>query len=220
MTKALVIVSLPIVAAFVVGCTSTRISDRLDGVGKMSERVRTEHKYHIERMLRKGLICDGVRLGQDTSASSEEIDKLERMAPEVFDRNGISCSVVVESDYDTGNSGLDYAWYMLCGCTLCALPSKQGGTYVYTYRIRTRQSSREASFVIRRRYETWMSSIGLNYLMPFSQDEDTAYCWNFESHGQRGCLAELDGMAFALKSLEESPGMPRSDRPIGREIGE
>lgn len=220
MTKTLGFAGLSILATLVVGCTSTRISDTLDGIGKMSGRVRTERKYHIERMLRKGLICDGARLGSDTSASAEEIDKLERMAPEVFDRNGISCSVVVESDYDAGHSGLDFAWYMLCGCTFCALPSKQGGTYVYTYRIRTRRSSREASFVVKRRYETWMSSIGLNYLMPFSQDENTAYCWNPESYEQKGRLAELDGMAFALKSLEQSPGAPRSGRPIGREIGE
>lgn len=191
-----------VAAALAVGCTSTRISDSIDGVGKAAVRARTEHKYHVEKMLRKGVSCDGALPEGNSCASLTEIDRLERMAPEIFDRAGIPCSVVVETEREKGSSVLGGVWRLLCGCTLCVLPSKRSEAYVRTYRVRIANSSREKSFVIRRRYETWTSSIGLNYLMPFSRNARTAYCWDDETSVQRSGLAEADGIASELRKIE------------------
>ena len=204
----------------VVGCTSTRISDSIDGVGKMSAQVQTERKYHIEKMLRRNMIGDGAIPGGDSSASISEIEVLEQMSPKVFDRNGIPCSVVSEVKCESGRTAPNYAWRVLCGCTLFVLPSKWEETYVYTYRVRSRLFPREGNFRIRRRCETWMSSIGLNYLMSFSQDERTAYCWDVEASAQGGRQAESDGIASSLRLLEQESGVRKETRPIGKQIGE
>lgn len=201
-----------VAAALAVGCTSTRISDSIDGVGKVAVRARTEHKYHIEKMLRKGVSCDGALPEGNSCASVTEIDCLERMASEIFDRTGIPCSVVVETEREECSSVPGCVWRLLCGCTFCALPSKRGETYVRTYRVRIANSSRESSFVIRRRYETWTSSIGLNYLMPFSRNERTAYCWDDETSAHRSGLAEADGIASALRAIERVEGKKRGPR--------
>lgn len=221
MMKTMKMLCVAMVVSLGAGCTSVRFSDVIDGVGKVKVRDRTDHKYHIEKLLRKGMVCDGALMEGvgDSCDAATEIDGIEQMVPEVFDRHGIPCSVVVEVEFEDDRSLLSCVWRLLCGCTLCALPSKRTETCVYTYLISSEQFPHEGRFVLMRRREEWMSSVGLNYLMPFSQDESKAYCRGDGTFTEKGSRAELDGLAFALKALERSAGGNRRVRPIGRRIG-
>ena len=209
-----------IILTLAVGCTSVRIFDSIEGVDGRTTGARPEHKYHIETMLRKGVVSGDVRTDARYLVSRTEIDQLEDWGPDIFNRNGIPCSVVVETECESGQNVLDYVWGAFCCCTLCALPSKQVMTYVHTYRIRIGKAPRESSFVLRRRYETWTSSIGLNYLMPFSGRGNAAYCWDRDDFAKTGYKPELDGMAIALRSLELAPKDSAGGGSVGRQIGD
>lgn len=202
------------------GCTSVRISDFIEGVEGHAASVRPERKYHIETMLRKGAVSGNVRGDARSLVSRTEIDRLEDWGPDIFDRNGIPCSVVVETECESGQNVLDCVWGALCCCTLCALPSKQVMTYVYTYRVRIGKAPHESRFVLRRRHETWTSSIGLNYLMPFSGGGNAVYRWDRDDFARMGYKAELDGMGMALWSLERLLKDSSGNGSVGRQIGD
>ena len=203
-----------------VGCTSVRISDSIEGVGGQASCVRPERKYHIETMFRRGAVAGDDRTDVRALVSRTEIDRLEDLEPDVFDRDGIPCSVAVETECESGQGALDCVWGAISCCTLCVLPAKRVMTQVHTYRIRIGKSPREGRFVLRRRYETWTSSIGLNYLMPFSGGVNAAYCWNRDDFAKTGHRAELDGMAIALTSLERALKDSSGNGSIGRQIGD
>lgn len=155
-----------------VGCMNSRITVRYDGLMPDWQTVTTQRKYHISS------ISSGSRQVEQAFSANvytrAQIRKLERSCPAVFDEEGLPVDVRIEVSYP--NLGKHPLWILpyslLCGSTLTVLPMKQGHEVDARFRVSVSDASEPLEFTRHHRQETWMSSIGLGHLLPFSPLEN------------------------------------------------
>lgn len=221
-----------------VGCMNSRITIRYDGLVPDWQMATTQRKYHISS------ISSGSRqweqmLGPESAISTSnvytraQIRKLERSCPAVFDEEGLPVDVRIEVSYP--NWGQHPLWILpyslLCGSTFGVVPFKQSSQDDARFRVSVSDASEPLEFTRRRRSETWMSSIGLGHLLPFSplENADLVMSMSFFTQMDDDDTRELQektkqlevrAIAASLAEAERRDALRPAKKCTGRQIGD
>ena len=222
--------ALPLFLLLTVGCASSQLSMRIDGLDSGWCTVTTRSKYHItsvrsrnpelERQLKE---AGGVNAALPSGCvyTPAQIRRMERLAPGVFDADGIPVDIDIECSFDNGSSLWKLPYYLLCGCSLCTVPCYHGWSDLAKYRVRVSTSPHTYGFSVVRKHEGCWSLVGLNCLVPFSPLEkfDCKYDPADRAGAEKSSKLIVQAIVSALRASEGNLRMPEQRR-VGRKIGD
>lgn len=213
-----------------VGCVNSQLSMRIDGLNSGWRTVTTRSQYHItsirsrnpelERQLKE---AGGVNAALPSGCvyTPAQIRRMERLAPGVFDEDGIPVDIDIERSFDNGSNLWKLPYYLLCGCSLCTLPCYQGWSDLSKYRVKVSTSPHTYGFSVVQKHEGCWSLVGLNYLVPFSPLEnfDCKYDPADRAGAEETSKLVVQAIVSALRASEGSLQVPEQ-RKVGRKIGD
>lgn len=221
--------ALPLLLLFS-GCASSQLSVRIDGLNSGWRTATTHSKYHIaairsrnpelERTLKE---AGGVNasLPSGWTYTPAQIRGLERLAPAVFDEDGIPVDIDIEMSSDSGSSLWKLPYYLLCGCSLCTVPCYHAWSDTSRYRVKVSTAPHAYEFSAVQKHEGCWSLLGLNCLVPFSPLENADCKYDPTDTAAAGKRSSLIVQAI-VSALQASEGSRRTSKPrrIGRTIGD